>query len=110
MGDIRPRPPDDGWDDPGGLIDSWLWAWEHPSHGPEAMIVAWLSTLHPAVPPPLAARSLLGRLTPAYESPLPTRHRRLLDLLGYVAGFQPAPGRTAVTPDNDTDPLENDPS
>jgi len=89
--DVRPRPPTDGWDDPAGLIESWLWTRAHAAHGPEALVVAWLSTLHPAVAPPQAARSVLDRLDLDRPPDLTARHDRLLDLLAYVAGFQPAP-------------------
>jgi hypothetical protein len=102
---IRPRPSGDAWDDPGRLIDSWMHSPHPPVHDPETLIIAWLAALPRSASPPRAARSLLRRLAPASRHPLPTAHRRLLDLLAHVAAHSRVPD-----PANDPHRLESDPS
>ncbi len=90
-------PPESGvrrtresWDDPGGLIESWLWHGQPGPHTPDTLMVAWLAILPPSVSPPLAARSLLARLAETGPGACSTMdQRRVLDLLGHVARYAP---------------------
>jgi len=79
----------ESWDDPGGLIESWLWCGPPGPHTPDTLMVAWLAILPPSVPPPQAARSLLARLAETGVNAGSTDQRRLLDLLGHVARYAP---------------------
>ena len=95
--DSNARAAREFWDDPGGLIESWLRRGQPEPHTPDALLVAWLAILPPSVPPPLAARSLLARLAETGPDAGATMdRRRLLDLLGHVARY--APTANANTP------------
>lgn len=76
---------DDHWDDPGSLVEGFFRECRDAADAPETILLAWLAILPPATEPPVAARSLLGRLVPVAAHALSIRQRRLLDLLVFIA-------------------------
>lgn len=73
------------WDDPGSLVESYFRECRDAADAPETILLGWLAVLPPAIEPPVAARSLLGRLAPVTPHGLSIRQLRLLDLLVFVA-------------------------